>query len=99
MSQILSRVLTKDNIITHLSSESKEEAIMRAGKHLVASGFVEEAYIDKMLEREKITTTFIGSGVAIPHGTKEGKKFVKRLVLSFYSIQRDLTLKMVTRLI
>ena len=83
MSQILSKVLSKQNIVTQLESESKSQAIIRAGNLLASSGFVEEAYIEKMLEREEITTTFIGSGLAIPHGTKEGKVYVKKTGIVF----------------
>lgn len=83
MSQLLSKVLSKQNIVTQLESESKSQAIIRAGNLLASSGFVEEAYIEKMLEREEITTTFIGSGLAIPHGTKEGKVYVKKTGIVF----------------
>ena len=83
MSQMLSNVLAKENIFTHLKSESKEEAIKRAGELLVASELVESSYIEKMLDRETLTTTYIGSGVAIPHGTKESKAFVKKTGIVF----------------
>ena len=83
MSQLLSKVLSKDNIVTQLETESKDQAIKRAGSLLTNSGFVEGAYVEKMLEREAITTTFIGSGLAIPHGTKEGKDYVKKTGIVF----------------
>lgn len=73
-----SSVLTKSNIVLGLPSESKEEAITRAGKLLVEGGYVKEAYVDAMHEREKVVTTYIGMGVAIPHGIGEAKKEIEK---------------------
>lgn len=62
-------VLTKEGIVLNQKSVSKEEAIQEAGRLLNKLGYVDEAYIPLMLEREKIVTTYIGMGLAIPHGT------------------------------
>lgn len=70
-------ILKSDNIILGLKSESKEEAIERAGKMLVKEGYVNNNYIAAMQEREKIVSTYIGMGIAIPHGVGEAKKEVK----------------------
>ena len=70
-------ILKIDNIILGLKSESKEEAIERAGKMLVKEGYVNNNYIAAMQEREKIVSTYIGMGIAIPHGVGEAKKEVK----------------------
>jgi PTS system mannitol-specific IIC component len=66
-------ILRKENIFLNQKFATKEEAIRFAGKALVDSGYVDESYVDAMLEREKITTTFMGNDVAIPHGTEEAK--------------------------
>lgn len=73
----MNKVLCKENIFLGLESVTKEEAIVMAGQRLVENGYVNENYIDAMLEREKIMTTFMGMGVAIPHGVNEAKKEVK----------------------
>ena len=70
-------ILKSDNIILGLKSESKEEAIERAGNMLVKEGYVNNNYIAAMQEREKIVSTYIGMGIAIPHGVGEAKKEVK----------------------
>lgn len=70
-------VLQIKNILTGLSSESKEEAILRAGHLLETAGYVDPGYAESMLEREKIVTTYIGMGLAIPHGTAETKALVR----------------------
>lgn len=73
----MNKVLCKENIFLGLDTVTKEEAIVLAGQKLVENGYVNENYIDAMLEREKIMTTFMGMGVAIPHGVNEAKKEVK----------------------
>ena len=70
-------VLRIKNILTGLPSESKEEAILRAGHMLEASGYVDSGYSESMLEREKIVSTYMGMGLAIPHGTSEAKALVR----------------------
>ncbi|OAB28333.1 PTS mannitol transporter subunit IICBA [Paenibacillus macquariensis subsp. defensor] len=72
-----SDVLRKENITLHLPSVSKEDAIRRAGESLVAAGYVKPHYVDAMIEREGIATTYIGNGVAIPHGVGAAKKEIQ----------------------
>ena len=60
------------------SSVSKEEAIRAAGELLVQQGCVDEAYVDAMIERERLLSTYMGMGIAIPHGTSEANAFVKK---------------------
>jgi len=69
-------ILTRENIRLGVSLNTKEEAIRYVGELLVANGYVDVSYIDKMLEREEITSTFMGNGVAIPHGTDDAKKSI-----------------------
>ena len=71
-------LLNEKNILLNLENESKEEAIIRAGNLLFNNGYVGYEYINSMLEREKRISTYIGYGVAIPHGTEFGKEQVKR---------------------
>lgn len=72
-----SSILSPENIRFNASVDSKEEAIRLTGELLVERGYVAPAYIDTMLEREKLTSTYMGNYVAIPHGTEEGKQNVK----------------------
>ncbi len=71
-------VLRMENIQIGLASESKTEAIRRAGQLLVAGGYVQTGYVAAMLDRERITTTYMGMGIAIPHGTAAAKEAVLR---------------------
>lgn len=71
-------VLAKDNILTGLKTESKDDAILRAGHLLEQKGYVLKGYADAMLKRENESTTYMGMGIAIPHGTDEAKKDIIR---------------------
>lgn len=73
-------VVTLDSqaIVLGLPSVSKEEAIRAAGRKMVELGYVDLAYVDAMVERENLLTTYMGLGVAIPHGTSEAKKSIKK---------------------
>ena len=71
-------VLTKDNILTGLKTESKDDAILRAGHLLEQKGYVRKGYAEAMLKRENESTTYMGMGIAIPHGTDEAKKDIIR---------------------
>lgn len=63
-------------VLLGLKPESKEDAIRRAGQLLAEKGCVLPDYIDAMVEREKLSTTYMGMGLAIPHGTSEAKENV-----------------------
>lgn len=78
------KVIDKKLIYLNQSSVTKDEAIIKAGEALFEEGYIERAYIDAMLEREKIATTYIGSMLAIPHGTNESKSCVKRTGISIF---------------
>ena len=70
--------LNPAGIKTGLASVEKFEAIRAAGKLLNELGYVEKEYIEAMVNREKIVTTYMGMGVAIPHGTADAKERVKK---------------------
>lgn len=71
-------ILQPGNIRIGLPAEPKEEAIRRAGELLVAGGYARPEYVDAMLRREKLATTCLGMGLAIPHGTSDAKERVLR---------------------
>ena len=69
----MTELFSNDNIFLNVSVGSKDEAIEKAGRALVDSGSVNEAYIQAMKDREQLVSTFMGNGLAIPHGTDEAK--------------------------
>ena len=76
-------VLPVSSIVLQGSGSSAAQAIDEAGALLVAAGAVEPSYIGAMHEREKSVSTYMGNGLAIPHGTNEAKTAIRRTGISF----------------
>lgn len=75
-------ILSRDYIRLNQHASSSDDAIVSVGRQLVKAGFVEEPYIQGMLNRDHDLTTFIGNDIAIPHGEYEVKDFVKQTGLA-----------------
>ncbi|ASV53493.1 MULTISPECIES: PTS mannitol transporter subunit IICBA [Lelliottia] len=75
--------LGAENIFLGRTASHKEEAIRFAGEQLVKGGYVEPEYVDAMLEREKLTPTYLGESIAVPHGTVEAKDRVLKTGVVF----------------
>ena len=67
-------VLLKSNIRIKTESVTSDEAIVAVGKQLLESGYVEEKYIEGMLERDHSLSVFMGNKIALPHGEYDYKK-------------------------
>lgn len=80
------KIFSVDKIKLNVSVGTKQEAIALAGKLLADAGHVDTSYIEKMQEREVLTTTYIGNGVAIPHGTNEAKDMIKSSGISVVQV-------------
>ena len=80
-------ILKKSSISTSTNLNSKEEATILAGKLLVEGEYVTKEYIDSMLEKleKEGFATYIGNGVAIPHGMESGKQFINKTWFSSIS--------------
>jgi PTS system mannitol-specific IIA component len=76
-------VLTPAAVRLAQVATDKVDAVRRSGQVLVDLGAVAPGYVDAMLEREDMVSTFVGEGVAIPHGTNSGKDLVHRTALGF----------------
>ncbi|WGE33584.1 PTS mannitol transporter subunit IICBA [Actinobacillus genomosp. 1] len=75
--------VTEDQIFLNLTARTKEEAIQFAGEQLVKLGFAEEDYIPAMFEREQQVSTYLGEGIAVPHGTIAAKDKVLKTGIVF----------------
>ncbi|NBH32526.1 PTS mannitol transporter subunit IICBA [Clostridiaceae bacterium] len=78
------QVIIADGIKLSRTPVTKEEAIQAAGELLKDLGYVDETYVAAMQEREKLVSTYIGMGVAIPHGTTQAKGTVKKTGIVFF---------------
>jgi PTS system mannitol-specific IIA component len=79
----MTEILDPVNVVADGTATTREDAIREAGELLVKAGAVEPGYVDSMYDRERTVSTFMGNGLAIPHGTNEAKDEIKRSALSF----------------
>ncbi|PND59799.1 PTS mannose transporter subunit IIA [Mycobacterium sp. ENV421] len=76
-------VLAVESIVLAGTATTRDGAISEAGRLLVACGAVEPSYVHAMHEREGSVSTYMGNGLAIPHGTNEAKDAIRRTGISF----------------
>lgn len=72
------KVMIAEGIRLNQAPVTKEEAIQATGELMCELGYVDASYVDAMQEREKLVTTYMGMGIAIPHGTTQAKGTVKK---------------------
>lgn len=72
------KVMIAEGIRLNQAPVTKEEAIQAAGELMCELGYVDASYVNAMQEREKLVTTYMGMGIAIPHGTTQAKGTVKK---------------------
>jgi phosphocarrier protein FPr len=65
--------ITTDCVRLNAQASSKTEAVRLAGQLLVDAGYIAPGYVESMLKREAVANTFLGAGVAIPHGMVEDR--------------------------
>lgn len=70
--------LKTDDIQLGAQATDKVAAIRQMAARLSAAGLVSDAYVDGMLRREEQTSTYLGSGIAIPHGTTDTRDLVRQ---------------------
>lgn len=75
-------ILSKDQISLQAAASDRTDAIRKAGALLVDSGCVLPEYVEGMLKRETTMSTYLGNGVAIPHGVYENREHVLRTGIS-----------------
>ena len=81
-------VLIKESILTNKAFLDNKEATIAAGNILLENGYVKKEYIASMLEKLETQSfaTYIGNGVATPHGMAEGSKYVNTTGISVIQV-------------
>jgi PTS system mannitol-specific IIA component len=82
MSETRDGLLAGRGVRIGVHAADKEAAVRACGELLVEIGAVEDGYVAAMLDREKEISTYMGEGVAIPHGTNAGRALVRRDALA-----------------
>ncbi len=71
-------ILEKKNIFLNMEPGNKEDIIRKIGEVFTAQGCTNEYYTQAMLDKEKVFNTYLGNGVALPHGIEEAKKHIMK---------------------
>jgi multiphosphoryl transfer protein len=75
-------VLAPSAVVVGAAAKDKDEAIDRVGGLLVEHGYVTPDYVTAMRAREGIISTYLGNGIALPHGTSEAQATILRTGLA-----------------
>lgn len=70
--------LRTENVRLHSRVASKAEAIRAVGQLLAEGGYIAPEYIESMLGRERQANTYLGNGIAIPHGMGQDRHLIRR---------------------
>jgi len=76
-------VLVREAIRLAQHADDKWDALRQSGTLLEELGAVDDGYAAAMLDREQQISTYMGEGVAIPHGTDAARALVRRTALGF----------------
>ena len=79
---MIGEVLTAEGVRVGAHATDQHDAIEQVGSLLVAQGLVTEPYIAAMHDRESIVSTYLGNGIALPHGTNEAQGSILRTGLA-----------------
>lgn len=76
----------------HLAAQAsnKQQAISLVAAALQQQNFVESDYLQGMLAREEQTSTYLGNGIAIPHGTLETRHLVKKTGVQIFQFPQGI---------
>lgn len=69
-------ILPADALVLGNATCEQADAIRFVGNMLVERGHVDADYVDGMLTREETVSTYLGNGIAMPHGTFESRDAV-----------------------
>ena len=75
-------ILVAESVVLNGTATTRDAAIDEAGQLLLDRGAVDSGYIDAMHEREESVSTYMGSFLAIPHGTNAAKDHIMKSAVS-----------------
>lgn len=70
--------LTADSVRMQATARSKQEALSVLCEILVADGLTTPEYLQGLKDRENQSSTYLGQGIAIPHGTPDSRSSIKK---------------------
>ncbi|WNM25159.1 PTS sugar transporter subunit IIA [Demequina capsici] len=76
-------ILSAEGVRLGLTATDKADALTQCGEALVSIGAATQEYAAALHDRELQVTTYIGEGVAIPHGTNESREHIQRAAIAY----------------
>ncbi len=83
--------LSTQDIHLAAQADNKNAAITQVAAALTQAGCVTAAYVDGMLAREQQTSTYLGNGIAIPHGTTDTRDQVLNTGVQVFNSHKALS--------
>jgi len=83
--------LSQQDIHLGAAASDKQDAIRQVAAALTQAGRVSEGYVDGMLARELQTSTYLGNGIAIPHGTTDTRDLVLDTGVQVFQFPQGIT--------
>jgi phosphoenolpyruvate-protein phosphotransferase len=80
------KTITRSCIRLDVRTQTKDEAIQMAGQLLVDAGYIDPGYVDSLFKREQVANTFLGGGVAIPHGMIEDRHLIQHTGIAILQV-------------
>ncbi len=82
--------LSQQDIHIAANADNKLDAIKQVASALTTKGCVDAGYVDGMLQREQQTSTYLGNGIAIPHGTIDTRHLVKKTGIQVFQFPKGI---------
>ena len=83
--------LQSNQVRLNARAANKLDAIRQVGQTLLDAGFIEAGYVDSMLERERVANTYLGNGIAIPHGLPKARDLIKNTGIAVLQVPNGVT--------
>jgi phosphocarrier protein FPr len=78
--------LGPENVRIAAHAMDRADAIHQAGVILVEGGYIHPGYIHSMIKREQVSATYLGNGIAIPHGLPQDRQLIQHTGLSVLQV-------------
>lgn len=78
--------LTETTVRTGAHASTKQDAIRQVGDVLVAAGHIQPGYIESMFRREQQANTYLGNGIAIPHGQPHDRDMINQTSIAVLQV-------------
>lgn len=83
-------IFSEQDIYLSQQANNKEDAIAQVAQSFIEANCVQPAYLQAMLARDKLISTYLANGVAIPHGTAESRVHIKQTAVKIFQFPQGI---------